>query len=78
MKHLNRCKTSSSDVTSGLFTTLFTNLGYHSIIMLQGGAEHSGDCTQRSYPLVLEAESDHFCVPAISTSVLSFSVMGRG
>ena len=25
---------------------------------MQGGAEHSGDCTQRSYPLVLEAESD--------------------
>ena len=31
---------------------------------LQGGAEHSGDCTQRSYPLVLEAESDQLCVPA--------------
>ena len=30
----------------------------------QGGAEHSGDCTQRSYPLVLEAESDQLCVPA--------------
>ena len=31
----------------------------------QGGAEHSGDCTQRSYPLVLEAESDQLCVPAL-------------
>ena len=31
-----------------------------------GGAEHSGDCTQRSYPLVLEAESDQLCVPAES------------
>ena len=30
----------------------------------QGGAEHSGDCTQRSYPLVLEAEPDQLCVPA--------------
>ena len=30
----------------------------------QGGAEHSGNCTQRSYPLVLEAESDQLCVPA--------------
>ena len=27
----------------------------------QGGAEHSGDCTQRSYPLVLEAEPDQLC-----------------
>ena len=34
------------------------------------GADHSGDCTQRSYPLVLEAESDQLCVPAISISVL--------
>ena len=33
----------------------------------QGGAEHSGDCTQRSYPLVLEAESDQLCVPAFFT-----------
>ena len=31
---------------------------------MQGGAEHSGNCTQRSYPLVLEAESDQLCVPA--------------
>ena len=38
------------------FLLVFTNL--------QGGAEHSGDCTQRSYPLVLEAESDQLCVPA--------------
>ena len=30
----------------------------------QGGAEHSGDCTQRSYTLVLEAESDQLSVPA--------------
>ena len=30
----------------------------------QGGAGHSGDCTQRSYPLVLEAEPDQLCVPA--------------
>ena len=34
------------------------------LIHLQGGAEHSGDCTQRSYPLVLEAESDQLCLPA--------------
>ena len=34
------------------------------LILVQGGAEHSGDCTQRSYPLVLEAESDQLCVPA--------------
>ena len=31
---------------------------------MQGGAEQSGNCTQRSYPLVLEAESDQLCVPA--------------
>ena len=37
---------------------------YWMLIHLQGGAEHSGDCTQRSYPLVLEAESDQLCVPA--------------
>ena len=30
----------------------------------QGGAKHSGNCTQRSYPLVLEAETDQLCVPA--------------
>ena len=30
----------------------------------QGGAEHSGDCAQRSYPPVLEAEPDQLCVPA--------------
>ena len=30
----------------------------------QGGAEHSGNCTQRSYSLVLEAEPDQLCVPA--------------
>ena len=34
------------------------------LLYLQGGAEHSGDCTQRSYPLGLEAESDQLCVPA--------------
>ena len=31
---------------------------------LQRGAEHSGNYTQRSYPLVLEAEPDQLCVPA--------------
>ena len=34
---------------------------------MQGGAEHSGDCTQRSYPLVLEAESDQLCVRLVWT-----------
>lgn len=29
------------------------------------GAGHSGDCAQRSYPLVLEAEPNRLCVPAI-------------
>ena len=27
-------------------------------VLMQWGAEHSGDCTQQSYPLVLQAESD--------------------
>ena len=35
----------------------------------QGGAEHSGDCTQRSYPLVPEAGPDQPCVPAGSDSI---------
>ena len=39
-------------------------VGVFLLIFKQGGAEHSGDCTQRSYPLVLEAEPDQLCVPA--------------
>ena len=43
---------------------------------MQGGAEHSGNCTQRSYPLVLEAESDQLSAPAIQLS--SYFSMARG
>ena len=50
------------------FYLRFSNVpsGFVYIIPVQagGGAEHSGNCTQRSYPLVLEAESDQLCVPA--------------
>ena len=42
------------------------------------GADHSGDCTQRSYPLVLEAESDQLCVPAISILFYFHSVFRHG
>ena len=35
----------------------------------QGGAEHSGDCTQRSYPLVPEAGPDQPCVPAFVKNI---------
>ena len=42
-----------------------TNLQFlHAKQKEAGGAEHSGDCTQRSYPLVLEAEPGQLCVPA--------------
>ena len=37
----------------------------------QGGAEHSGDCTQRSYPLVPEAGPDQPCVPALVKNIAS-------
>ena len=36
-------------------------------------AEHSGDCTQRSYPLVPEAGPDQSCVPAFVTTRLIFT-----
>ena len=42
---------------------------------MQGGAEHSGDCTQRSYPLVLEAEPDQLRVPAAGLELLTFSAV---
>ena len=32
-------------------------------------AEQSGDCTERSYPLVLEAEPDQLCVPALNFNI---------
>ena len=41
-----------------------------------GGAEHSGDCTQRSYPLVPEAEPDQLCVPAFVTKLASLFYQG--
>ena len=65
VEHLNRCKTFHVVLLSrgSCFFLLMVNL-------ITPGAEHSGNCTQRSYPLVLEAESDQLCVPAISTSTL--------
>ena len=44
---------------------------------MQGGAEHSGNCTQRSYPLVLEAESDQLCVPALFVGCIVNSFVSR-
>ena len=38
----------------------------------RGGAEHSGDSTQQSYPLVVEAESDQLYVPAILNADFQF------
>ena len=62
VERLNRRKTCSLGFRLGLAYDV------RPLILLQsqqGGAEHSGDCTQRSYPLVLEAESDQLCVPAL-------------
>ena len=67
VEHLNRCKTSS-----------FVPSGFFLVSNLQGGAEHSGNCTQRSYPLVLEAESDQLCVPAISIFFCDILYSGNG
>ena len=39
--------------------------------MQQGGAEHSGDCTQRSYPLVPEAGPAQPCVSAFVKNIAS-------
>ena len=58
VNHLKRWKTSIFAFLMYL-PVLFTLFQFK-----QGGAEHSGNCTQRSYPLVLEAESDQLCVPA--------------
>ena len=38
----------------------------------RGGAEHSGDSTQQSSPLVVEAESDQLYVPAILNADFQF------
>ena len=46
-----------------------TETTIHTLTNKQGGAEHSGDCTQRSYPLVPEAGPDQPCVPAGSDSI---------
>ena len=50
--HLKRCKLLFS--LSYLFTG---NFRWHHPIYSQGGAEHSGNCTQRSYPLVLAKDT---------------------
>ena len=46
------------------------------VSLKQGGAEHSGDCTQRSYPPVLEPESDQLCAPAFQIHLVKFSGNG--
>ena len=51
--HLNRCKTSDYCLSKCVCVKPVITYGYY---YNNSSAEHSGNCTQRSYPLVLEAE----------------------